>query len=1606
MAPRGRPLVDETMEAVAALIPRRFPAPEADRLAAFARCFFAEAIDEDIAGMSAPDLLGAIASLWRLARVRSRGAAKVRVYNPHLDEHGWHSARTIVEIVNDDMPFLVDSVVAALNGMGLRVRLVIHPILRVGRDRERAVASIAAPGERPADMTLESVLHAAVTRQPDAARLAEIEARLHRVLARVRAAVEDWPAMLAELGEALEDVGRRPPPIAAEDLAEGRDFMEWLRDDRFTFLGYREYAIERRGGALFATIVRDKNLGVLRTVDEESRRRHEAPLPRHVARHLLRPELFIMSKAWTRAEVHRPVHMDYIGVRRFDDGGKVVGERRFLGLLTSNAYSASPWDIPLLRRKVATVVERAGFIPNSHNEKALDHVLHTLPRDELFQLDDDTLEAFALGILHLEHSQKIRLFMRRDGYGEFVSCLVFVPRDRYSTDLRNRMEKLLLASLGGDSVDVTTQVSDAPLARAHFIVRTPSGEVSTIEPGELERRLVAVARLWEDDLADALIDRFGEARGHALFLRYGPGAPAAYKESFAAELAVADIERIEALVPGGIGMNLYRRADASERELDFKIYSADDPIPLSGIVPMLEHMGLIVIKETPFELKRDGGRDSVWVHDILVEPRGGEALDLEALRPRFHDCFSRVWTGEVEDDDFNTLVLAGLAWHQIVILRAYARYMNQANAPFSQRYIQRAVNANPEAARLLVELFEARFDPRGGSDRAARQGAVKARLEQALDAVAVLDQDRILRRYLNLIEATLRTNVYRRGAAGQAHPCVCFKLDPGLIEELPEPRPWRELFVHSNRVEAVHLRGGPVARGGIRWSDRPDDFRTEVLGLMKAQTVKNVVIVPVGAKGGFVLRRPPEPGGREALQAEAVACYRLFVSALLDVTDNLEGGEIVPPPQVVRHDGDDPYLVVAADKGTTTFSDIANEVAAAHGYWLGDAFASGGSAGYDHKAMGITARGAWEAVKRHFRELGRDIQAEAFSVVGIGDMSGDVFGNAVLLSPRIRLLGAFDHRHVFVDPDPPAGSALAERKRLFELPRSSWADYDRRFISEGGGVFDRRAKSIALSPGIRRRFGLARERATPNELIRALLASEVDLLWNGGIGTFVKASGESHAEVGDRANDPVRVDAGELRCRVLGEGGNLGITQRGRIEFALRGGRINTDAIDNAAGVDCSDHEVNIKILLAGAVAAGEMTLDERNALQVEMTDDVASLVLRHNYRQTQALTMLEHWGRERTDEHVRLMLALEQAGLLDRALEGLPDDEEIAGWRGGGRRFTRPELSVLLAYAKMDIYAALLESDLPDDPDLEDDLEHYFPRALRGRFGAAIRRHRLRREMVANFVANLVVDRAGAGFARRLAEEAGAGLVQVVRACLVTLDAFGLREAWRAIESLDNRVPARVQTAMMAETMVLIERATVWFLNHRPQPMALAATADTFRPALAALSKKLAALVSRERAAALESSARAMMDEGVPRRTAQVVAHLRARPALCDVVATALELGRDPIDVATVFFDVGETLGGEWMRDMIQRLPVEERWDRLARQALFEESYAQQRALAARVLVEAGGAPETAVARWTGANDGLVARARRIMADVPPAAQVDLARVSVAGRALGVLVR
>ncbi|MDP6172644.1 MAG: NAD-glutamate dehydrogenase, partial [Rhodospirillales bacterium] len=1267
---------------------------------AFAQTYCLNIPTRDLLEKDPSQLAGAAYSFFKLAQNRQPGETSIRAFNPDARRDGWTASSTMVQIMTDDMPFLVDSVTAELVNQPLRVRSIIHPTFMARRDGKGKLKELAPKLASGRHTRRESAIAMEISPQVSEAALGGVTKDLVQVLDQVRAAVEDWAAIRQNMRDAISELTTQTPRKGSGDLAEVAEFLQWVHDDHFTFLGYREYAFSGTGSQAKTTILAKSGLGVLRdrTALIFDDLKDGQILPAEARDFLRRDDPLVISKADLRSKVHRTAYLDAIGIKRYDGNGKVIGERLVVGLFTSVAYNSLPRDIPLLRRKLENIVASAGFPPTSHDAKALMHILETYPRDELFHAGEGELLRISLGILHVQERQQVALFSRRDGFGRFVSCLIYVPKDRYSTQLRLKMHELLASGYGGKVVAFSLEIGDTPLARLHLIVATKKGSRARRSDAQIEAALAEAARTWEDHLLNAVNRTFGEIEGERLISIYGPAFPASYSEHFEAGECVGDIIKLEEVADSGkMSLRLYHAAGSDAHQVSLKIYHPHSPLPLSDVLPVLENMGLKVNEEVPHLVQPAGGFGApVMIHDFRMVTRDGSKVDIKSLGDNFRQAFERIWQGEMESDGLNTLVLgAGLTWREVAVLRSFAKYLRQTRVAFPLDYMSETLRKNHRLGRLIVEFFLAKFDPRQAKDRGRRTNALKHRVLTGLDQVDNADEDRIIRRFLNIADAALRTNYFQAGIGGGPKPYLAIKLDSGRIEELPRPRPLREIFVYSPRFEAIHLRGGMVARGGLRWSDRPEDFRTEILGLMKAQMVKNAVIVPVGSKGGFVVKRPPTEGGRDAMLAEGIACYKMFMSGLLDITDNLAGEKLIPPSDVVRQDGDDSYLVVAADKGTATFSDIANGIALDYGFWLGDAFASGGSVGYDHKKMGITARGTWESVKRHFREIGKDIQREEFTTIGVGDMSGDVFGNGMLLSRKTKLLAAFNHLHIFIDPDPDTEKSFAERKRLFKLPRSSWSDYDASLISKGGAIFERSAKSISLSREIRNVFGISREKVAPDELVNLLLKAEVDLLWFGGIGTYVKASVESHADADDRANNPVRVDGKDLRCKVIGEGANLGATQRGRIEFALGGGRLNTDSVDNSAGVDCSDHEVNIKILLDSVVAKGKLDMVQRNRLLGSMTAEVGKLVLRDNYLQSQAISLVQSRGNQVLDLQTRFMRMLERAGRLDRAVEFLPDEETLAERERENLGLTRPEISVILPYAKLWMYDQILASDL-----------------------------------------------------------------------------------------------------------------------------------------------------------------------------------------------------------------------------------------------------------------------------------------------------------------------
>ncbi len=1597
------------IEQLCTLARHKLQPPEAETAVRFIQNYYGSAAAEDLLARSIEDLYGAALAHWQLAQQRRPGTAVLRVYNPHYENHGWQSTHTVVEIVTDDMPFLVDSLSLELLRQNYTIHFILHPLMRVVRDGDGHLRDILLKDGAAKDGLQEAVMRFEITRQTDEEALAGLRQALTHAIDDVRAVVDDWGAMQARIAEIIATIEAQKLPIPADEKEEALHFLRWVNNHHFTFIGFRSYDLISEDGKDVLRQVPGSGLGILRDGNGEGASQGFAHLPPPLRNLARKSTLLIITKSTAISTVHRPVHLDYLGIKRFNNEGQVIGEWRFLGLYSSLAYSSRPSDIPILRKKMDYVLNKSGLLPVSHGRKALAHILDTFPRDEMFQCTERELYETAVGILQVQERHKLGLFLRKDLFGRFITALVYVPREHYHTELRRRIQDILMQALNGESVEFNIQISDSPLARVHFIIRTPSGRVPEYDVGQLQARMEEAMLSWQDELRIALHAQFGEEHGDRLFHRYGEAFPPAYRDDFSPRTAVFDIQHLEEISEARpFTLNLYRPPEQGNELLRFKVFGRDRPMTLSDVLPMLEKMGLRIITARPYEIEpRSGG--PFWILDFDMTTGHGINVEVLAVKEAFQETFAQVCSGNMDNDGFNRLVLAaGLHWRSVVMLRALCKYLLQTRAPFSQPYMEQSLAGNPAIGKLLVDLFEARFDPDKQADAAARSSAINEQIEKALEGVSNLDEDRILRLFLALIQAMLRTNYYQSSGDGGPKPYISFKFDPALVPNLPQPRPMYEIFVYSPRVEGVHLRGGPVARGGIRWSDRREDFRTEILGLMKAQMVKNAVIVPVGAKGGFVAKRLPVSDDRDLIQDEVVFCYRTFISGLLDLTDNLVEGAVKPPPAVVRYDRDDPYLVVAADKGTASFSDIANRIADDYGFWLGDAFASGGSAGYDHKKLGITARGGWESVKRHFRELGTDIQNQPCTVVGIGDMAGDVFGNGMLLSPQLRLVAAFNHLHIFIDPSPDPATGYQERQRLFKLPRSSWSDYKPELISPGGGVYSRRAKSIALSPEARAALGIDATHLTPNELIQAVLRAPVDLLWNGGIGTFVKAGNETHADVGDRANDALRIDAGELRCKVVGEGGNLGLTQLARVEFARRGGRINTDAIDNSGGVDCSDHEVNIKILLNQMVASGDMTVKQRNQLLMDMSDEVAQLVLADNYLQTQALSITAVQAGFLLSDHTQLIRMLEKEGRLKRKLESLPNDEEIARREAAQEGLTRPEIAVLLAYSKIRLFEELLGSDISEDPYLSHELMSYFPTPLREPYEAQMEVHPLRREIIATQITNDMVNRMGSTFWMRMQNATGHIPASIARAYTAAREIFGMRKMWRAIESLDNQIDTAVQLDMLIEARRLLDRATLWLLRHGNGPVDIAATIARYAPQRGPLAARLLALLKNNERAALKQRARLLIKAGISKELALQVAGIDSMITTLDLTEIAEQTGIEVLRAAKIYYSLSAELELYWLKEQIQSLPRKDIWQRKARNGLREELHAALRTLTQEVLETTADMKnaERRISAWLAHSQAGVEHWHGLVADIRASGKIDLAMLSVAMREIRALAR
>lgn len=1601
--------VQETRERIITkiieLVNKKLPAKEAALLSAFIPQYYSFISTDDLAVRETTDLYGAVLSHWNLIKQRKPNETNLNIYNPYFDEHGWQSTHTIVELSIEDMPFLVDSLKMEINRLGFNIHLMVHlGGLKLRRDNSGKVIEVCSYNDPKVDIKPDAAIYIEIDRQTDAAILNELKLCLEKVLADVRHAVVDWQPMVNKMRESIAELNKFPPKkIDAAEREESKAFLQWLVDNHFTFLGCRDYELFGQGDEMVLKEVENSGLGILSDSSTSKSLKPLSQLPPEARRQALSHQILIITETNYKSTIHRPVYIKYIGVKRFNDKGELIGERRFIGLYTSTAYSSNPAAIPFLRHKVATIMQRSNLPANGHAGKALINILESIPRDDLFEATTDELFDIAMGILYMQERPLIRLFVRKDIYNRFFSCLVFLPRERVSTDLRQKMQDILMRELHGVESSFDTRFSESLLANIHFVIRVEPHQELNYDIKNIEAMLIEASRSWEDELKERLIEHFGEENGNILAQKYYNAFPPGYKADFDARTAVYDVAHLERLSADNLlEMNFYRPLDEGANLLRFKLFQKEHAIPLTDVLPMLEHMGLRVLGERPHEIVLKNG-SRFWINDFGMEYSSNLALDIVPVKESFQEAFQAIWNGAAENDGFNRLVLsAQLNWRETSVLRAYAKYLRQTGFTFSQAYIEETLARNAEIARNLIELFNMRFQPGKQANLEQDVAELESRIFAGLNAVANLDEDRILRRFHALIKATLRTN-YFQTKEGAPKTYLSFKLDPNAIPELPLPRPMFEIFVYSPRFEGVHLRGAKVARGGLRWSDRREDFRTEILGLMKAQQVKNAVIVPSGAKGGFVPKQLPIDGNRDAIMAEVVSCYQDFIRGLLDLTDNIISGQIVPPQDTIRFDEDDPYLVVAADKGTATFSDYANAISQEYGFWLNDAFASGGSAGYDHKKIGITARGAWESVKRHFREIGLNPQETDFTVVGIGDMSGDVFGNGMLLSRHIKLVGAFNHMHIFLDPNPDAEQSFQERERLFHLPRSTWEDYNPELISRGGGVYKRSAKSIPLSPEVKELLGLEGDSIVPNDLIRALLTAPVDLLWNGGIGTYVKAEEERNLDVGDRANDAIRINGKELRCKIVGEGGNLGCTQLGRIEYALNGGLINTDFIDNSAGVDCSDHEVNIKILLNDVVANGDMTLKQRNTLLAEMTDEVAHLVLQDNYYQTQALSLAVTQVAENVDLYSRYMDEQERLGKLPRALEFLPDAKTMVERKRLGKSLTRPELAVLLAYCKINVKQEILNSNLPEDPFLARAIEDEFPKVLCKKFRGQMEQHSLRREIIATQLSSAMVNNMGITFVHRLQDETGAPVSAVVRAYTVAQNVFGMRELLSLIESLDYKITSELQKWMMTRVLRLVRRGTRWFLRNRRTRLDIAATIEHFGAGVNQLYNDLPKLLTGTAKAKYETLEKEFMEQSVPKKIASRIALASSMFATLDIIETATEHDLSLDEVAAVYLALDEKLELGWFREQISIHPIVSHWDALARAGLHDDIDWQQRGLTVGVLV--GKSKRTTVEQqintWIEQHQPLVERWRYMLSNLRSADNLEFLMFTVAVREL-----
>jgi len=1564
---------------------------------------FREAAEEDIAGLTSADIDLLVERARQFLDVKSPGRVKIRIGEPGVKD-GTLAQRCILEILNDDMPFLVDSVINALSRNGHTVHTILHPVIASKRDSKGKLKSLDDPKKQSGDFLRESYLHIHLEALNSEREREELVSELHVILEEIRAAVVDWQPMQHVIRGRIEKLRTKASPLPTAIVSETIDFLSWLLNNKFTFLGMCQYNLGKKAGRKQMLADEKSALGVLRlqkrqVVHNASKR----DLSKYKTGYAI-----VVEKSDIVSRVHRSVVMDYVGLYDFDQAGNVIGELRIVGLFASTAYTEAASGIPLLRRRIDAVMALSGLTSSGHSGKGLLNILETMSRDDLFQIESEQLAPLAMGMWRLHERPRTRVFVRLDRFERYVIAFVFFPRDRFSSDMREKAGAILEKHYNGKTLEFMPNFSEGTLVRVRFIVSLGVPAKNMPDVGLVEKEIVEATRSWGDELSDALIASRDGSTGRTLSKRYANAFPLAYREAHHITNAQHDIDIMEALDARISTAAEFVEPIGSHGAVRLKLFNLASPVPLSARLPLLEDMGLRALDENTYVVQPAGKSGpaaedgAVYIHEVALNRDDNAAIDQQSYQ-QLQACFLAVWTGKADSDRLNGLVLsASLTWQEVTVLRTCARYLRQTGFAYSLSGMASTLMRYGEVTRLLVDLFKARFQPdHAKANTLAAREKLQTRLlrgiEDHLASVPSLDDDRIIRHLVGVITATTRTNFFNLENLQGGFPiALAMKIRSKDVPGIPAPVPFAEIFVHSTLVEGVHLRGGEIARGGLRWSDRAEDFRTEVLGLAKAQNVKNAVIVPVGAKGGFIPRQLPAGGSRDEVYQAGTLAYQSFISSLLSLTDNTQGGKIIPPPAMVRHDDDDPYLVVAADKGTAAFSDVANAISSAAGFWLDDAFASGGSAGYDHKKMGITARGGWEAVKRHFREMDRDIQTTPFTAVGVGDMSGDVFGNGMLLSEQTKLLAAFDHRDIFIDPDPDVAKSFAERKRLFEMPRSSWQEYNRKLISKGGGVFSRSEKQITLSPEIMTAIGLTSSKVTPNELMRAIIKCDADLLWFGGIGTYIRGGNESDADAGDKANDSIRIPARELNVKAVGEGANLGMTQLARVEFALKGGRINTDAIDNSAGVNSSDVEVNLKIAFGEAESAGKLKRPARNKLLAAMTDDVADLVLRNNYLQTLCVSLMEGTlSRDRAGLS-RLFRELENRGGLDRVIEYLPSGEELGDRLKSGGDLSRPEMAVLVSYAKIVVFNDLMAQNFASDPYLERELMRYFPGRMSKAYGAEIRDHRLRAEIISTLIANSIVNRCGPLFLFDLANDTAIAAGNLARFYVLSRDSFGFVEMNEAIDRLDNQISSDQQMSLYTRLQNGLADAVEWFAANENTTSELSQLVPIYKDGIISVSGALLDVLPKNQKTQLASDVEDIKALGLDAKTALRIAGLRYLVRALDVVQIVRPANRPVKDIAKTYFGLSGTLGIDHILASAEKLPSESDYDRQAIAGIRQTVQRSVRSIAA----------DGVKATLSQARQDLVANTGDELVRITRESDFSLAKFAVIASQLGVLAK